>query len=73
MDVPLTVVQERDPKGLYKKVAAGELKGFTGVDDPYEKPTEAEINIKNQDMTIQQSVDIIMRYLVREVCSVCID
>jgi adenylylsulfate kinase-like enzyme len=42
------------------------------VDDPYEKPTEAEINIKNQDMTIQQSVDIIMRYLVREVCRVCI-
>lgn len=66
MDVPLTVVQERDPKGLYKKVAAGELKGFTGVDDPYEAPTDAEINIKNHDMTIQQSVDIIMRHLVRE-------
>ena len=66
MDVPLTVVQERDPKGLYKKVAAGELKGFTGVDDPYEAPTNAELNIKNHDMTIQQSVDIIMRQLIRE-------
>ena len=66
MDVPLTVVQDRDPKGLYKKVAAGELKGFTGVDDPYEAPTNAEINIKNHDMTIQQSVDIIMRQLVRD-------
>ena len=31
MDVPLSVVQDRDPKGLYKKVAAGELKGFTGI------------------------------------------
>lgn len=66
MDVPLTVVQERDPKGLYKKVAAGELKGFTGVDDPYEPPEHAEISIKNQEMTVQQSVDIIMRRLVKE-------
>ena len=66
MDVPLKVVQERDPKGLYEKVAKGELKGFTGVDDPYEAPTDAEINIKNQDMTIQESVDIIMRRLVIE-------
>eukprot|EP00981_Chlorochromonas_danica_P001319 scaffold284_cov247-Ochromonas_danica.AAC.5 len=66
MDVPLTVVQERDPKGLYKKVAAGELKGFTGVDDPYEAPPKAEIVMKNHDMTIQESVDMIMRALVKE-------
>jgi 3'-phosphoadenosine 5'-phosphosulfate synthase len=65
MDVPLSVVQERDPKGLYKKVAAGELKGFTGVDDPYEAPLHAEINMKNHDMTIQASVDVIMRELKR--------
>lgn len=66
MDVPLTVVQERDPKGLYKKVAAGEIKGFTGVDDPYEAPINAEISIKNYDYTIQQSVDIIFRKLREE-------
>jgi 3'-phosphoadenosine 5'-phosphosulfate synthase len=66
MDVPLKVVQDRDPKGLYKKVAAGELKGFTGVDDPYEAPTHAEISIKNYDYTIQQSVDIIFRRLREE-------
>jgi 3'-phosphoadenosine 5'-phosphosulfate synthase len=66
MDVPLTVVQDRDPKGLYAKVAAGELKGFTGVDDPYEPPVHPEISIKNQELTIQQSVDIIMRKLVKE-------
>ena len=45
---------------------AGELKGFTGVDDPYEPPEHAEISIKNQEMTVQQSVDIIMRRLVKE-------
>ena len=66
MDVPLTVVQERDPKGLYKKVAAGELKGFTGVDDPYEAPTNAELVLKNHDMTVQEAVDNIMRRLVEE-------
>lgn len=65
MDVPLTVVQERDPKGLYKKVAAGELKGFTGVDDPYEPPEHAEIVLRNNDMTVQESVDVIMRELVK--------
>mmetsp|Transcript_1482 Transcript_1482/g.2435 ORF Transcript_1482/g.2435 Transcript_1482/m.2435 type:complete len:1032 (+) Transcript_1482:189-3284(+) len=65
MDVPLKVVQERDPKGLYKKVAAGELKGFTGVDDPYEKPLHPEINMKNYEMTVQESVDLLMRELRR--------
>ena len=70
MDVPLTVVQERDPKGLYAKVAAGQLKGFTGVDDPYEPPLNAEINMKNYEMTIQESVDVLMRALVKEGCLV---
>lgn len=66
MDVPLKVVQDRDPKGLYKKVAAGELKGFTGVDDPYEAPEHAELNIKNQEMSVQAAVDIIMKKLEEE-------
>jgi len=66
MDVPLNVVQERDPKGLYKKVAAGELKGFTGVDDPYEAPTNPELSIKNQEMSVQAAVDIIKKALVQE-------
>jgi hypothetical protein len=66
----VTVVQERDPKGLYAKVAAGQLKGFTGVDDPYEPPLNAEINMKNYEMTIQESVDVLMRALVKEGCLV---
>ena len=70
MDVPLTIVQDRDPKGLYAKVAAGQLKGFTGVDDPYEAPLHAEINMKNYEMTIQESVDVLMRALVKEGCLV---
>lgn len=63
MDVPLEVVQQRDPKGLYKKVAAGELKHFTGVDDPYEKPLNAEINLQNYKMTIDESVEVVIKAL----------
>lgn len=66
MDVDLSVVQERDPKGLYEKVAKGELKGFTGVDDPYEAPTHAEIVLPNSRMTVEECVDAIMRKLRQE-------
>ncbi|REJ67884.1 MAG: adenylyl-sulfate kinase [Planctomycetota bacterium] len=43
VDAPLEVCEQRDPKGLYKKARAGEIKGFTGIDDPYEPPLAAEL------------------------------
>eukprot|EP00198_Chlamydomonas_reinhardtii_P006623 XP_001695959.1 adenosine 5'-phosphosulfate kinase [Chlamydomonas reinhardtii] len=43
MKVPISICEERDPKGLYKKARAGQLKGFTGIDDPYEEPLNAEV------------------------------
>ncbi|KAG2501558.1 hypothetical protein HYH03_000065 [Edaphochlamys debaryana] len=43
MKVPIAICEERDPKGLYKKARAGKLKGFTGIDDPYEEPLNAEV------------------------------
>jgi adenylylsulfate kinase len=43
VDAPLEVCEKRDPKGLYKKARAGELKGFTGIDDPYEPPSKPEL------------------------------
>jgi bifunctional enzyme CysN/CysC len=43
VDTPIEVCEQRDPKGLYKKARAGELKGFTGIDDPYEAPLAAEL------------------------------
>lgn len=49
MKIPISVCEERDPKGLYKKARAGELKGFTGIDDPYEEPTNPEITVTVQD------------------------
>ena len=59
----IPVLAERDVKGLYKKALAGELKGFTGVDDPYEAPEHAEICVDSEHETIDQSADKIVRYL----------
>lgn len=49
MKIPLEVCEERDPKGLYKAVRAGKIKGFTGVDAPYEEPLEPEITVTAQN------------------------
>jgi len=46
MKIPLSVCEERDPKGLYKAARAGKIKGFTGIDDPYEEPENAEIEME---------------------------
>jgi len=63
---PLDVCVQRDPKGLYKKALSGELRGFTGIDDPYEVPEDPEIIIETDSLTIAESADHIMKYLIRE-------
>ena len=63
MNVPLDVVQERDPKGLYAKVAAGELKGFTGVDAPYEQPLHPDVDLPNWDLELDECVRILIEKL----------
>lgn len=65
MDVPLDVVKARDPKGLYAKVARGEIKGFTGIDAPYEAPLNAEVVLKNHEMGIDKCVEILIAELKR--------
>lgn len=57
----LSVCQERDVKGLYAKVAKGEIKNFTGVDDPYEAPESPELRFEAKDYTIAQIVKHIIR------------
>lgn len=61
VDTPLEVCEKRDPKGLYKKARAGELKDFTGIDSIYEKPTKAEIVLNND--TIENRVTKILEYM----------
>ena len=60
VDCPLGEVEKRDPKGLYKKARAGEIKNFTGIDDPYEAPVAPEVHLHTDKMTLQQEVDAIL-------------
>ena len=55
--------EKRDPKGLYKKARAGEIKGFTGIDDPYEQPLSPEIVIDTERSTPQEAAEGIVAYL----------
>merc|ERR1719310_950380 len=66
LDVPLDVVKARDPKGLYAKVAAGQIKNFTGIDAPYEPPLKPEVVLKTHDLPIEKSVDILIDALRRK-------
>ncbi|KAJ7096432.1 adenylylsulfate kinase [Mycena epipterygia] len=63
IDAPLSVLEERDPKGLYKKARAGEIKDFTGISAPYEAPESPEIHIKTDETDVEGSVRIITEYL----------
>ena len=59
----LETCEERDPKGLYKKARLGEIKGFTGIDAPYEEPVNPEIIIDTNQLNIVESVKAIVSYL----------
>src|SRR5207253_922734 len=63
MATPIETCEQRDPKGLYKKARAGELKGFTGVDDPYEAPANPEVVIDATATTPQAAASILLEYL----------
>ncbi len=64
VDCSLEVAEERDPKGLYKKARAGQIKNFTGIDDPYEAPASPEVHLRTDEMTVEQEVVIIIEYLM---------
>lgn len=63
VDCSLTVAEQRDPKGLYKKARAGEIKNFTGIDDPYEAPENPEIHLRSDEMSLEDEVRTIIDYL----------
>lgn len=63
VDAPLEVCEQRDPKGLYKKARAGELKGFTGIDDPYEAPVAPELTLQAGDKSAEQLAGEVLAYL----------
>jgi adenylylsulfate kinase len=63
VDAPIEVCEARDPKGLYKKARAGELKGFTGIDDPYEAPLKPELRLNAGTKTAEKLADEVLACL----------
>jgi len=63
VNTPIAVCESRDPKGLYKKARAGLIKGFTGIDDPYEAPESPEITLSAADKTPDQLAEEVIAYL----------
>jgi sulfate adenylyltransferase len=66
VDTPLEICEDRDVKGLYAKARRGEIKGFTGIDDPYEAPQHAEITLNTVDHTPEKNAYLILDYLIEQ-------
>ncbi len=66
VNTPISTCEQRDPKGLYKKARAGDLKGFTGIDDPYEEPLKPELTIDATATSPQQATVILLEYLEKQ-------
>lgn len=63
VDCSLDEAEKRDPKGLYKKARAGEIKNFTGIDDPYEAPVNPEVHLHSDEMSLEEEVNILLAVL----------
>jgi adenylylsulfate kinase len=66
VNTPIATCEQRDPKGLYKKARAGQLKGFTGIDDPYEEPLRPELTLDMTSVSPQDATVQLLRYLVEQ-------
>ena len=67
INTPLQIAETRDVKGLYAKARAGELKNFTGIDSPYEIPSQPEITIDTNKLSIDEAADIIVKYYLSSI------
>lgn len=63
VNAPLAVCEDRDVKGLYKKARSGEIKGFTGIDDPYEAPENPEVECRTDLESLEESMDKVVKQL----------
>lgn len=69
VDAPLEVCEQRDVKGLYKKARAGEVKNFTGIDSPYEKPQRPDLHIPTDQFSVEQSIEKLLEFALSKVKS----
>jgi len=65
VDAPIEVAEQRDPKGLYKKARRGELRNFTGIDAPYERPEAPDLRLDTATLSPEQAADAILALLAR--------
>jgi adenylylsulfate kinase len=66
VNTPIATCEQRDPKGLYKKARAGQLKNFTGIDDPYEAPLKPELTIDATNTSPQEATVLLLQYLEKQ-------
>jgi adenylylsulfate kinase len=66
LNTPIGTCEQRDPKGLYKKARAGQLKGFTGIDDPYEAPNQPELTVDATGVSPQDATIQLIQYLEKQ-------
>ena len=66
VNTPIETCEQRDPKGLYKKARAGQLKGFTGIDDPYEAPLKPELTLDATSTSPQEATLLLLDYLRKQ-------
>ena len=66
VDCSLEAAEERDPKGLYKKARAGEIKNFTGIDDPYEAPEAPEVHLHTDQQSLEEEVQHLIGLLEKQ-------
>ena len=66
VDCSLEAAEERDPKGLYKKARAGEIKNFTGIDDPYEAPEAPEVHLHTDQQSLEEEVEQLLDLLEKQ-------
>ena len=64
IDTPIEICEKRDVKGLYKKARAGEIKNFTGIDAPFERPTDPNLIVKTENQTIEESVQQVLDFVL---------
>jgi bifunctional enzyme CysN/CysC len=63
VDTPLSLAEERDPKGLYARARAGEIKNFTGIDAPYEPPTAPDLHLETSGASAEALAERVISYL----------
>jgi adenylylsulfate kinase len=64
VDTPIEICEQRDVKGLYKKARAGEIKNFTGIDSPYERPKKSDVVIHTDRMSVNDSLDLLLNFVL---------